>query len=124
MDMTKYSATEFVGFDDIRDHGARQETIVGVAKGNYERPVLEFASGDKFSLNKTNVRTLIRAYGPNDRDWIGLVIELYAGETLYQGQKKDSVLVRPVSPDLPSEKRTPLPESEEADFEITEEVPF
>ena len=52
---------------------------------------------DKFSINKTNVRTLIKAYGEDGREWLGLTIELYAGETTYQNQPKDSVLVRPIS---------------------------
>ena len=30
-----------------------------------------FKEGDTFSLNQTNVKTLMRSYGPNSDDWHG-----------------------------------------------------
>jgi hypothetical protein len=51
------------------------------------------------------------AYGKDSRDWVGCRIELFGGETEYQGQKTDSVLVRPISPEKApaASKATPEP---------------
>jgi hypothetical protein len=110
MDMTEYAGTAFIGYDDIRN-GPRQETITDVTIGNYDKPVLAFESGAQFSLNKTNTRVLVRAYGKDSRDWVGCRIELFGGETEYQGQKTNSVLVRPISPEKApaASKATPEP---------------
>ena len=84
MDMRKY-ASSFIRFEDVRD-GNLQKTVSRNEEGDYERPVLTFTDGDQLTLNKTNVRALRKAYGDNGRDWIGKVIELYAGQTDYNGQ--------------------------------------
>ena len=47
--------------------------------GKYDKPVATFESGAQFSLNMTNVSTLINAYGQDSRDWIGCTVELYIG---------------------------------------------
>ena len=101
MDMTQYTGAAFITVDDV-GNGPLQETIAKVALGNYDKPVLSFESGGQLSLNKTNVKTLIRAYGKDSRDWIGCRIEIAAGEIEYQGKITASVLVRPIS-----EKKTP-----------------
>ena len=95
--MTEYGATAFIGLDDVRQ-GPLRRTIANVELGSFGKPVVAFNNGDRFTLNKTNVRTLIDAFGEDSRDWTGCEIELYAGQINYQGQQTDSVLVRPVSP--------------------------
>jgi hypothetical protein len=80
---------------------------------------LIFESGDKFSLNKANCRTLVRAFGEDSRDWIGCKIELVAGKAEYQGTKKDSVVVRPVS----QQKNHPAPVKAEQD-DLNDQIPF
>ena len=98
-----------------------RKTIISVAPGKYDRPVATFESGDKLSLNVTNVNTLIKAYGPNDKDWIGCVIELSIGPLKYNGENKEGVVVKPISPPKPVAARTPLPKqaAEEADTATT-----
>jgi hypothetical protein len=98
--MTEYGATAFIGLDDVRQ-GALRLTIANVELGSFGKPVVTFTNGDRFSLNKTNVRTLIDAFGEDSRDWTGCEIEAYAGQINYQGQQTASVLVRPVSPGKP-----------------------
>jgi hypothetical protein len=92
--MKQYAATSFIGLEDVAN-GPRRDVIIGVSMGNFDRPVLELRSGDRFSANKTNVRALVKAYGDDSDGWINKVIELYAGETTYNGEKQNSVLVRP-----------------------------
>ena len=97
MRMSDYAGSDFVKYDDVAGN-PRRETIASIKLGGYDRPEATFESGSLLSLNKTNVRTLIKAYGEDSRDWIGCTIELYGGRTEYKGETHDSVLVRPISP--------------------------
>ena len=100
--MTEYSASSFIGVNDVRQ-GPLQAAIADVEMGNFGKPILKLDNGDNFSLNKTNVRTLIRAYGEDSRDWVGCRVEFSVGQIEYQGQKTETVLVRPISPEVSSE---------------------
>ena len=106
MDMRKYAGSRFLKLEDVIRR-PRVEKILDVAEGKFGKPDIKFESGNQLSANATNVKALIKAYGDDDRDWIGCEVELYAGQTDYQGGKKDSILVRPISPTLSQE--TPAP---------------
>ena len=56
--------------------------LVKVEDGKFgERVVLVFEpSGQMLSLNKTSVGNLLRDFGDNDDDWLGKLVEIYAGE--------------------------------------------
>jgi hypothetical protein len=127
MDMRNYAGSAFISVDDLRD-GPRQETIAAVALGKFDRPNVTFETGDQFSLNKTNTRTLINAYGPNSQDWIGKTIELCLGTATYNNEDRESVVVRPISPPLtpaskPVEAQTPAPSSPPKP-ELDDEIPY
>jgi hypothetical protein len=107
-DMTAYAGSAYVKYDDVID-GSRREKIADARKGDFDRPVLVFESGALLTLNKTNTRTLIRAFGKDPRKWIGLIVELFAGETTHEGKMRNSVLVRPIS-EAPSDVRGPPPD--------------
>ena len=110
MDMRQFAGSSFITVETLRD-GPREEVIVSVATGKYDKPVATFESGDQLSLNKTNVNTLIKAYGPNDQDWIGCTVELYVGDVKYNGGIQEGVLVQPINPPKPVEARTPVPKT-------------
>lgn len=78
MDMTKYAGSTFIKVEDLAG-GSLRKTIADVEEGKFEKPVATFRDGPKLSLNKTNVRTLIRAFGEDSSDWIDQLVELYAG---------------------------------------------
>ena len=61
---------------------------------------------------------MVRIYGPNGNDWIGCTVELYAGQTEYQGKQTDSVLLRPVTPPKPVSEQAPVKSP------LDDEVPF
>ncbi len=111
MDMRQYTGGSFVKLDDVRD-GPLTETISGVVPGKYDKPNLQFESGSALSLNATNLKTLIRAYGPNSVDWLAKEVELYAGQVDFKDRPLDAVLVRPISPPLKPAERTKLDEPE------------
>lgn len=104
MDMRKYSGTAFRKPSDVKA-GALGVAIVAVTEGNYGRPDLGFDDGSKLSLNATNNRTLVSAYGVNSDDWLNKEIELSLGEVEYNGQMQETVVVKPVSPPKPKSSR-------------------
>jgi hypothetical protein len=123
MDMRKFAGSKFMTVDDLRD-GNRDELVFSVAPGKYDRPVVTFESGDKLSLNVTNVNTLIRAYGPNDKDWIGCFIELSIGPLKYNGVDREGVIVKPVTPPKPVAARTPVPKPPPPKNDMNDDIPF
>jgi hypothetical protein len=100
-----------------------QATIIKVSEGNYGRPELLLSTGQRFSVNATNVKTLISAYGEDDADWIGMLIELVSGFTKFKGEDQESVLVKAISPGKPLAKRT-VSKPERSDVEMDDEIPF
>jgi hypothetical protein len=124
MDMRKYSGESFVKIDDVRG-GSIQAQIAAVKQGKFDKPDLVFETGDVLSLNATNNKTLIRAYGPNSKDWHGKAIEMLLGEVEFQKKMQEAVIVRPVSPLLKPEEQTPLPPaSSKGDGGMDDEIPF
>jgi hypothetical protein len=114
--MSQYASKAFLKLDDVREAPLR-EVIKDVKIGSYDKPDLVFESGNTLSLNKTNVRALIKAFGEDSRDWIGCEVEVYAGEISYQGEDMSSVRVRPITPATP-------PKSEKADDGLDQPVPY
>jgi hypothetical protein len=95
MDMRKFSGKNFVKVNDVR-HGSIEEKVADIREGNYGKPDLIFESGDILSVNATNNKILMRAYGTQSDRWIGKMIELFLGEIEYQGKMQEAVLVRPI----------------------------
>jgi|SRR6516165_4389590 hypothetical protein len=123
MDMRKYD-TGFIKPDQVRD-GPRRERIVNIYESEtYGRPVLEFESGDQFSLNATNNRTLIKAWGHDSELWLQQELELSLGtyKDWQSEEEKETVVVRAISPRKPSPDnggtKAVVPRSKELDDEI------
>jgi hypothetical protein len=125
MDMSKYAGAAFLGLDDVQDGPIRGE-IASVELGNYDKPVLTLGNGFRFSLNVTNTQTLIKAWGSESDDWIGERVELYAGETKYQGETKPSVLVRPLASEPDDKKKTAATptKAQQQRSSLDDEIPF
>jgi hypothetical protein len=121
--MRKYAGSTFIGVDNLRD-GPREETIVSVTLGKYDKPVALFESGDQLTLNKTNTGTLVKSYGPNGQDWVGCIIELSVGPRKYNGDDIESVVVKPVTPPKPLAARTPLPKRPSKKPDLDDDIPF
>jgi hypothetical protein len=116
MDMTKYSGPAFLKVNDVRD-GPLQRQIAVVNEGKYEKPDAVFETGETLSLNATNVKTLIRAYGPKSEEWTGKQIELTLGTVKFNGEPQDAVIVKPVSPPIATAKAA-------KSSEMDDEIPF
>jgi hypothetical protein len=108
MDMSKHAGGLYLRAEDIRESGPKRVKIERVEEGQYGKPVLVLNDGTSLTLNQTNTRTLIRAYGSESRDWIDREIELHLSQTSYEGHAQDSILVKPISPPIPLSERKPL----------------
>jgi hypothetical protein len=97
VDARKYAASEFISVEDIRGAGRVEKTIAGVSIGRFDKLDLAFSDGSVLSLNKTNTKTLMKAYGTDTDSWTDHVIALFVGPLEFQGRTQDAVLVAPVS---------------------------
>jgi hypothetical protein len=125
MDMSKYMGSQFLKVADIKESGPFQAKIVAVEIGEkFDKPQANLDDGSVLTLNATNVGRLVRHYGANSDDWIGKEIELSVGEVEYNGEMKEAILVKPVSP--PVEKKTPAKPKKRgnAGVDLNDEVPF
>src|SRR5262249_40005425 len=78
-------------------NGPFRGVIESIEEEQFDKPVVTFTNGLKFSLNATNTQALIVAFGTDEsKYWIGKTIEPYAGEAKFQGKMVPSVLVRRV----------------------------
>jgi hypothetical protein len=64
---------------------ARLQCRSPVREGKFGKAELVGETGDVFSVNATNNRTLVRSYGKDSDAWVGKEIELHLGEIEYQG---------------------------------------
>jgi hypothetical protein len=103
MDMRKYATDHFVKTDDVRDNPIEDQIAV-VKDGKYDKPNIVLESGDVLSLNATNRKMLVRAYGNESDLWIGKTIRLFLGMIEYQGADHEAVLVEPISPPIKKKK--------------------
>jgi hypothetical protein len=78
MDMRKFSSG-FIKPENVRDAPFHGRIVNIYTSEKYDRPVLVFDSGDEFTVNETNNKTLIKAYGFESDNWIGQEIELALG---------------------------------------------
>ena len=124
MDVSKYLGNAFLTVGHVKVNGPIRMVIESVTEGKFDKPDLTFDDGTRLSLNVTNTRTLARAYGTDGAGWIGKEIELYLGETEYEGKLQESILVKPISP--PIEKRPPPKPKGESDKrgDLDDEIPF
>lgn len=109
--------------------GPIRDTIADCKMGKYEKLNLHLQGGGILGLNQTNLRTLRNAWGPESENWVGKEIELSLGQTKWQGEDKDTVVLRPVSSPTAWNKQavgqnplTRAPASSAKDFD--DSVPF
>ena len=112
--MRKYAGSSFIDLDDVLARPIWAVIVEVIPEGNFDKPELLLDSGQRFSVNVTNVKALIAAFGEEHTDWLGKRIELFSGFIKYQGAERESVLVRATSP----AKRT-APHDD-----MSDEVPF
>jgi hypothetical protein len=104
MDVSKYLGRAFLTVADVKVNGPLRMVIKSVVEGKFDKPDLVFDDGTQLSISMTNTRILARAYGTDGADWIGKEVELNVGETKYEGEPQESILIKPISP--PVEKKT------------------
>jgi hypothetical protein len=138
MDMRQY-VSKYIKPDHVRDGPIQTRIINTFEDDRYNRPTLELETGSQFTLNDTNLNTLIKAWGPDGKDWIGLELALELGT--YKDwrsdppEDKETVRVSPISPAKGSATQNgsapapkPLPPSRTASKslkdDLDDEIPF
>jgi hypothetical protein len=120
MDMRRFSGEHYIKVAEVRD-GPIHAQIAAVKQGKFDKPDLVFETGDVLSLNATNSKILLRAFGPNSEDWIGKQLELFLGEVQFQQKVQEAVIVRPISPPLKPADQTKLPPGGD---DMNDQIPF
>jgi hypothetical protein len=117
---------KYLKLEDLHGKPPMRERI-GLVKpesGKFgERLVLTFEpSGQMLSLNKTSVGNLLRDFGDDDSDWIGKLVEVYAGEVQTQNGPADAILVRAV--DAPADAAIAAKAKAAKSKSLDDEIPF
>lgn len=124
MDMTDYAGdgAKFIGIADVQA-GPFVASIVSVTLSTkFDRPVLEFDDERRLTLNATNVRTLLRVFGPSSDGWIGKRVQVYAGTVINQsGKEQPGVRVRAADNGSPLE---PIPPTRADAEPLDDAIPF
>lgn len=99
IDLKKYTGSTFISLSDVED-GPLTLRIADIVEGQFEKLNLLFTSGERFSVNKTNLGRLIRELGDDTRDWRDADVKLFAGEFVdRQGNAKPGVELEVLVPE-------------------------
>jgi len=105
MDVSKYLGRTFRTLPEVKVNGPLRMVIKSVVEGKFDKPDLVFDDGTRLSISATNTRILARAYGTDTANWIDKEVELYVGETEYEGEPQESILIKPISPAVEKKRR-------------------
>jgi hypothetical protein len=114
MDARQY-ASKNVRPDNVRDAPIQARIVNVFVEDRYGRLSLELETGAEFALNDGNNNALIKAWGHDTDNWIGLEVELYLGT--YKDwradppEEKETVRVRAISPGKASAQNGGAPAS-------------
>jgi len=117
----KFLGRAFLKLADVKVNGPLRLFTVEAKEGQYGKLDLEFDDHTVLSLNVTNTRAMARAYGDDYGEWGGKEVELSVGETTFEGEPTETILLRPISP--PSEKKPPKPKGAHG-ADMDDEMPF
>jgi hypothetical protein len=135
MDARKY-ASKYVKPDNVRDEPIQTRVVNVFEEERYGRLTLELETGSQFSLNDGNTNALIKAWGHDTDDWIGLELALELGTYKDWREEppteKETVRVRAISPAKAAQNggapanKPPLPPSRIASQrgDMDDEIPF
>lgn len=97
MRMSDYASVKFINLKDVAE-GPITGIIAEIGEGDYEKPVITFTSGAKFSLNKTACRKLVDAFGDGDgSSWRGHKIEVFEDTIMVKMKATPFLNVRPIA---------------------------
>ena len=125
MDISKYAGTAFIGLDDVREASMRG-LVAWLEVGQYDKPVITFENGLRFSLNVSNVQRLMKDLGSETDDWIGETIELAIGQVKFKDGMVDSVIatVVPRAPGAAQKKLSPPKPKKQSGGNLDKSIPF
>ena len=117
----KFLGKAFLKLGDVKVNGPLRLFTIEATEGQYGKLDLEFDDHTVLSLNVTNTRTMARTYGDDYGEWGGKEVELSVGETTFEGEPKETIILKPISPAV--EKKAPKPKRARGD-DMDDEMPF
>jgi hypothetical protein len=128
INLRKYGTiNKWLKLEDFHGKPPRQERIglVKVENGKFgERIVLVLEpSGQMLSLNKTSVGNLLRDFGEKDDEWVGKLVEIFAGEVDGPQGTTDAILVRGVT-DVPADAAIAAKAARAKSADMDDGIPF
>jgi hypothetical protein len=130
INLKKYGpANKWLKLEDFHNKPPRQERIGLVREdttGKFgARLVLTLEpSGQMLSLNKASVGNLLRDFGERDDDWLGKLVEVYAGEVDGPHGTTDALLVRGVTDGPADAKPKRIAKPKAAAAAMDDEIPM
>ena len=103
VDARKYLGIIFVKLEELDAGGRRRSEIDRTEEGKYGKLNLVFTDHTAVGLSATNLRGVVKEFGPDTEKWSGRVVELSAGELEFQDKMQPAILVTPV-PLTPEER--------------------
>jgi hypothetical protein len=99
------SQPRFVSGDEFLPDERRQVIIERAFEETFRndpdpKPIITLAGADGWqrdlTINQTNGRVLVAAFGDEMNEWVGQIIEVFAVDTEFNGQPRKGVRVAPV----------------------------
>lgn len=130
MRMSEVFPSRFLKADDIGDTPKRlviQKVALEEFDDGKPKVVLAFIGQHKgLVANKTNVASIVAAYGDESDGWIGKPLVLYVAEVAFQGKTVPAIRVRVPKPAAPA-KPAPAPQQPNDDggmADMADDIPF
>jgi hypothetical protein len=100
VNVSQFAASRFLKVADLQEHGGSIRATITAVEVNekYKKLDIDLSDGSTLSCNATNTSRLIKAWGAESDDWLNREVELSVGETEYQGQSTETIIVTPLSP--------------------------
>lgn len=96
MNIDDVFASEYLSAADLAEDTAITVTIARVTElEEYQKLLIEFDNASKSLVcNKTNARTIAKAYGPETDNWIGKKLTLFRDSVWMNGEEKPCIRVK------------------------------
>jgi hypothetical protein len=120
----KFLGKVFLKLADVKVNGPLRLFTTDATEGQYGKLDLAFDDHTVLSLNTTNVRMMARTYGDDYDEWGGKEVELVVGETTFEGEPKETIVLKPISPPIEKKPPAPKPKGSGKGGDMDDEIPF
>jgi hypothetical protein len=127
MDLSEFGSTGWLRVSDLEEAGGTlQVSIVGVEINHkIKKPILHLSDGSQLATSPTNCSTIFRHWGTESTDLIGKEIELFIDVIVIDGEEKQMIKIRCISPPLElKDKKVATPKKKKVAKDMDDEIPY